>query len=55
MNEIKIYGDNDERNVTQICRCMGVRSEAGAASNSLKSTLMALVHAPHFTRRVQDQ
>ena len=37
------------------CTYAAIRSEAGAASNSLKSTLMALIHAPHFTRRVQDQ
>jgi len=37
------------------CTYAAVRGEAGAASNSLKSTLMALIHAPHFTRRVQDQ
>jgi hypothetical protein len=37
------------------CTYATIRNEAGAANNSLKSTLMALIHAPHFTRRVQDQ
>jgi hypothetical protein len=37
------------------CTYGSIRTEAGASSYSLKSVLMGIIHAPHFSRRVQDQ
>jgi hypothetical protein len=37
------------------CTYNAIRQEAASNNYSLKSVLMAIIHAPHFTRRVQDQ
>ena len=37
------------------CTYDAVQSEAASASFSMKSIIMGIVHAPHFTRRVADQ
>jgi hypothetical protein len=37
------------------CTYAAIRQEAGTNNYSLKSVLMAIIHASHFTRRVQDQ
>jgi hypothetical protein len=37
------------------CTYAAIRQEATTNNYSLKSVLMAIIHAPHFTRRVQDQ
>jgi hypothetical protein len=37
------------------CTYAAIRQEAASSNYSLKSVLMAIIHAPHFTRRVQDQ
>ena len=37
------------------CTYAAIRQEAGSSNYSLKSVLMAIVHASHFTHRVQDQ
>lgn len=36
------------------CNHDAIRREAGESGYDLKSTLMAIIHAPHFTRRVAD-
>lgn len=36
------------------CNHDAIRAEAAQAGYSLKDTLLAIVHAPHFTRRVAD-
>jgi len=36
------------------CNHDAIRAEAGAAGYDLKSTLLAIIHAPHFSRRVAD-
>jgi hypothetical protein len=37
------------------CTQNAIMSEAGQNGNTLKSVLMAILHAPHFVSRVQDQ
>ena len=37
------------------CTYGGIRQEAAAGSYALQDVLKAIVHAPHFTNRVQDQ
>jgi len=37
------------------CNHDSIRREAGQQNHSLKSVLMGILHAPHFTRRVKDQ
>jgi len=37
------------------CTYTAIRQEATKNNYSLKSVLMAIIHAPHFTHRVQDQ
>jgi hypothetical protein len=37
------------------CNQDSIRREAGQQNYSLKSVLMGILHAPHFTRRVKDQ
>ncbi len=36
------------------CNHDAIRAEAAEAGYTLKSTLLAIIHAPHFTRRVAD-
>jgi hypothetical protein len=36
------------------CNHDAIRAEATAGGYTLKDTLFAIIHAPHFTRRVAD-
>ncbi len=46
------YGQQDWEQ--QECNHDAIRAEAAANGNKLQSTLFAIVHAPHFTRRVAN-
>jgi hypothetical protein len=38
----------------EVCNHDAIRAEASADGYSLRSTLLAIIHSPHFTRRVAD-